>query len=355
MKKLLAILVISSVLSLNSCGELLKLTTLQEAKVFVGSIKGYKDGIGEQAQFNSIYTDAIDKDGNIYIGDCEANAIRKVSPDGKVTTFLKSKEKSSIDGKFETATFECPRNLLIDENDSLYFQEKSGVRKIANNEIITILKEEENKLLNQLDLYSIMSQGDLFFLDKSMEFSTFTFHRMKLDKKIESTTISNKINLDKSMSFLSFNKKTNDLYLESYKLNELPQSFGLMPTYPRQKQDKNIESSDYDKSVKNNLEIYKFNLDSKKITKIPILSSDKDEYFSNSFVIDSNNYIYTIIKDKVVKFTFDLKYKKEIISLKTTQNKTLGYRPILNLDEKRKLLYIYESSDYKRIYKVNIE
>ncbi len=53
--------------------------------------KGYKDGKGEEAQFNYPTGLSIDAQDNLYVADTGNNAIRKVTPDGVVTTFYKEK------------------------------------------------------------------------------------------------------------------------------------------------------------------------------------------------------------------------------------------------------------------------
>jgi hypothetical protein len=60
-------------------------------KVFVGKVfeSGYKDGDGENALFNKPAGMAIDANDNIYVADTGNNAIRKITPDGTVSTFYK--------------------------------------------------------------------------------------------------------------------------------------------------------------------------------------------------------------------------------------------------------------------------
>ena len=55
--------------------------------VFVGSLSeaGDEDGSGEEARFTSIRAMCFDPSGNLYV--CDANAIRKVTPEGVVTLF----------------------------------------------------------------------------------------------------------------------------------------------------------------------------------------------------------------------------------------------------------------------------
>ncbi len=47
---------------------------------------GYADGLGAGAQFNSPMGVAVDAQGNMYVSDTFNNRIRKVTPDGVVTT-----------------------------------------------------------------------------------------------------------------------------------------------------------------------------------------------------------------------------------------------------------------------------
>lgn len=62
---------------------------LSEAIVsyFAGSGEfGYKDGLKGEAQFSASYNLASDADGNIYVADNRSSAIRKITPDGMVST-----------------------------------------------------------------------------------------------------------------------------------------------------------------------------------------------------------------------------------------------------------------------------
>ena len=62
----------------------------QKITLFAGSGKtGYKDGKGELAEFNGLVELDIDDLDNLYIADYNNNAIRKITPDGEVSTFYK--------------------------------------------------------------------------------------------------------------------------------------------------------------------------------------------------------------------------------------------------------------------------
>ncbi|MFN4150538.1 MAG: hypothetical protein ACK4IX_06320 [Candidatus Sericytochromatia bacterium] len=55
----------------------------------LNSIEGYKDGKGNESLFNRPAGMAIDANDNIYVADTGNNAIRKITPDGTVSTFYK--------------------------------------------------------------------------------------------------------------------------------------------------------------------------------------------------------------------------------------------------------------------------
>ncbi|MFN8672120.1 MAG: hypothetical protein U0457_08600 [Candidatus Sericytochromatia bacterium] len=65
----------------------------QEKKEIIGVIGsrelGYKDGKGEETMFTYISGASFDKDNNLYVADTGNNAIRKITPDGVVSTFYK--------------------------------------------------------------------------------------------------------------------------------------------------------------------------------------------------------------------------------------------------------------------------
>jgi len=65
-----------------------KITPEGESSIFAGSGEpGYRDGIGEEAQFNAPHDVAVDSKGNIFVADTFNHCIRKITPEGEVSTF----------------------------------------------------------------------------------------------------------------------------------------------------------------------------------------------------------------------------------------------------------------------------
>jgi hypothetical protein len=95
---------------------------------------GHVDGIGKQSSFESPQGIAFDKNGNLFIVDVSANScIRKLSPDGVVTTFCKQSynpltkqyeegfqnENSSADAKAGKKETRAPHSAIEKQVDSL--------------------------------------------------------------------------------------------------------------------------------------------------------------------------------------------------------------------------------------------
>jgi sugar lactone lactonase YvrE len=97
------------------------------------STKGSADGKGTAASFNHPDGITIDKNGNVYIADVGNNKIRKITPDGMVSTFTGSKIHGSANGDIAAASFYRPYGITIDKNGSLYVADYQNnlIRKIS--------------------------------------------------------------------------------------------------------------------------------------------------------------------------------------------------------------------------------
>ena len=94
---------------------------------FSGQIKsGYKDGDGREALFNGPSGIAIDGKDNLYVADTLNNVIRKITADGKVTTFAGKfgLQGGYKDGASKEALFNEPSSLAFDSTGALYVADK---------------------------------------------------------------------------------------------------------------------------------------------------------------------------------------------------------------------------------------
>ena len=100
---------------------------------FVGNGQwGDRDGTGTDAQFGDVQTIVIDSNDNIYFADAAHQRIKKVTPDGVVTTIAGNGNWDFADGFGTGARFRQPRGISIDSDDNLYVADRdnSRIRKI---------------------------------------------------------------------------------------------------------------------------------------------------------------------------------------------------------------------------------
>lgn len=96
-------------------------------------VLGLSDGIGEEARFYEPSAVAVAPDGIIYVADSLNHVIRRIDPAGEVTTLNAVSERfiefydgvaahagDFLDGDIETALFNEPSGLAIDEHGNLY-------------------------------------------------------------------------------------------------------------------------------------------------------------------------------------------------------------------------------------------
>ena len=101
---------------------------------------GYRDGEGDEALFgrDSIAI-AVDRDGSLVVADFRNHAIRRVLADGTVTTIAGGTGAGSLDGPAETAQFNGPSDVAIDPEGAIYVADcwAHRIRKIAPDGMVT--------------------------------------------------------------------------------------------------------------------------------------------------------------------------------------------------------------------------
>ncbi len=108
---------------------------------FAGAVEGYAEGFGKAAAFNTPSGLAIDGAGNLYVADTGNNAIRKISPDGTVSTLAGDGVAGSSDGRGAAARFNGPIGVAVDAAGVVYVSDtyNDRIRRIApNGEVTTI-------------------------------------------------------------------------------------------------------------------------------------------------------------------------------------------------------------------------
>lgn len=97
----------------NHC--IYKVSPTGDTKIIAGTkgIKGFKDGSGINTKFSYPEGIALDSKGNVYVADPGNNRIRKISPDGMVTTVAGTGITGYVDGIGATSQFSGPRGIVI--------------------------------------------------------------------------------------------------------------------------------------------------------------------------------------------------------------------------------------------------
>lgn len=106
-----------------------------------GNTAGHADGTGTAASFNNPGDLAVDSKGNIYVADNTNCLIRKITPDGVVTTFAGSGTPGTADGTGTAASFKYPSGICVGKDDNIYVGDTQNqlIRKITQAGVVTTL------------------------------------------------------------------------------------------------------------------------------------------------------------------------------------------------------------------------
>jgi len=113
-------------------------TTLAGASGYPGS----NDGEGAGARFRNPWSVAVDGAGNVIVADMSNSTIRKITPDGQVTTLAGlAGVAGSEDGLAGNARFYNPFGVAVDGADNVYVSDSANntIRKITPAGIVTTL------------------------------------------------------------------------------------------------------------------------------------------------------------------------------------------------------------------------
>jgi len=200
-------------------GETFTYVTTTEVSTFAGqSLSGTADGEGTNSQFNNPRGIVIDDEGNFYVADGNNHSVRKITPDGTVSTivggsqgtnalfdlsygigidskknlFVTSPLNRSVikitpdaeaslfaggalgndDGTGEEAEFAFPTGMIIDALDNLILVDDSRIRKISPNaEVNTFVgsspdfEDGAEPKFNQPRGIAIDAQNNLYIAD----------------------------------------------------------------------------------------------------------------------------------------------------------------------------------------------
>ena len=85
-----------------------------------GGSEGFADGVGSSASFNTPSALALGPGGNLYVADTGNNRIRKITPDGQVSTVAGDGTPGYLDGPVAKAQFNGPIGLAVSDGGDIY-------------------------------------------------------------------------------------------------------------------------------------------------------------------------------------------------------------------------------------------
>ncbi len=118
-----------------------KISATADVSVFAGvEIPGYLNGSALTARFQSDEGAIIaDHSGNIYIDDTFNNIIRKISPDGQVSTLAGTGVEGFRNGNADSAQFRFPVGIIFDKQGNIYIADEGNfcIRKITTDGLVS--------------------------------------------------------------------------------------------------------------------------------------------------------------------------------------------------------------------------
>lgn len=265
-----------------------------------------KNGRLETATYYSPTGGDFDSKGNLYIVDSGNKLIRKITPNGEVSTYAGSGKYGSKNGLLTECSFKKPITITIDSNDNIYILEyDSTIRKIDNRGVISTWIDNKNEKLIWERAYDITcdSNNNIYVSDTDSN----QIFKITTDKKISTLKIWNSddttnknisiipygLSIDKNDNLYICDKKNNrvqilskDGYLSILSVDNKEVVFQQPENITIDKQG-NIFVTD---GLRTN--IYKINNKKEKIITIPVLGMNKNpnlNSYYNTLRINANN------------------------------------------------------------------
>jgi sugar lactone lactonase YvrE len=127
---------------------ILKIDASGKVSTLAGSTEsGDVDGQGASARFNWPFGIALDKDGNLYVTDSFNHKIRKITPDGIVST-LAGSTGGYKDGAGTNAQFGSPMDVATDGGGNVYVTDGNRIRKVTSDGQVSTVAGSEGGYLD---------------------------------------------------------------------------------------------------------------------------------------------------------------------------------------------------------------
>ena len=125
---------------------------------------GYRDGPAGQARFNGPIGVAVDKAGTVFVADTYNDRIRAISPAGQVTTLAGTGTPGMQDGAGSQARFDTPCALLVDSGGTLIVADtrNDALRRIDGAGQVSTLTSDGGVLFRRPVSLAMTSDGFLY-------------------------------------------------------------------------------------------------------------------------------------------------------------------------------------------------
>lgn len=141
---------------------------------------GFVDGIGAEARFRKPAGLAVAPDGSVWVADSGNHAIRRIAPDGRVTTVAGNGERGTRDGSGSAAQFNEPMGVALAADGTAWVADFGShtVRRITPSGAVTTVVGSAGqggfvdgagasaRLRSPVDV-AVDGEGTLFILDRS--------------------------------------------------------------------------------------------------------------------------------------------------------------------------------------------
>jgi sugar lactone lactonase YvrE len=143
--------------------------TFTSVTTVAGISAGFADGPTSTAKFYQPRDVVQDHAGNLYVADCSNQRIRKITPDGVVSTVAGNGNSAFADGTGDQAAFYYPTDLAIDSADNLYVTDTNNdrIRKISPAGVVTTIAGSTRGFANGQGTAAMFNQPYSIDIDSS--------------------------------------------------------------------------------------------------------------------------------------------------------------------------------------------
>ncbi|WP_152909095.1 Ig-like domain-containing protein [Clostridium homopropionicum] len=221
----------------DSCNNVIRKINNNKVYTFAGTGEvGFTNGEGKTSKFNLPSGITIDKDDNLYVADSLNNVIRKITPNGVVSTFagVQGETGGYKNGALNEAIFNEPSDIIIDSKGAFYITDSGNqvIRKIYNGQVTAISGSVDGKIDNSDYMEGGYADGiaseakynfpkGISITDEGVLLVADTWNNMiraiKADGTVSTITGSEIVNESESNeNLVQLNKPTDVLYSKGY-------------------------------------------------------------------------------------------------------------------------------------------